>query len=71
MSDMARKGRAVAGITLGEANPNSKLTNADVLQIRASYRSGATSYRKLAKKFTVDPMTICHVVNQKIWKHVL
>lgn len=71
MRDMAAKGRKKKGFKRqpGEANGASKLTNDQVLRIRALREEGLT-YTNIAEKFGVD-MTLVHlIVKRKIWKHV-
>lgn len=78
MDDMIRKGRGVKGETQG----GSKLTEAQVLQIRELYKGDqqqgslrATDPDKpamyqLAEQFGVSPMTICRIIQRKTWKHL-
>ena len=56
----------------GENHPESKLTNADVLKIRAIYKARSKEYNqyKLAKMFNVDRSLIHLIVKRKSWKHV-
>lgn len=57
----------------GEARPNHKLTNTDVLEIRQIYVRGkhnSPNTYELARRYKVSPKTIQNVINNKIWKHV-
>ena len=54
----------------GEAVAGSKLTEANVKQIRALYAAGGTSYVKLAKQFGVGRTAIECVVKRWKWAHV-
>lgn len=54
----------------GEKQPNAKLTESKVRQIRDRYSAGGETYQSLADCFGVGVPTICHVVNKKTWAHV-
>jgi hypothetical protein len=66
MADMARKGRR-KGRFLGSDNPNAKLSEKDVAQIRA-LRSSGTSVRSLMKQFGMSDRNIYDIINGKLWK---
>lgn len=66
--DMDRKGRRHT--LKGEADPKSKLTEAQVRQIRTLYRPYEFSQFKLADIFGVSRTTIQSVLNGSNWKHV-
>jgi len=65
MADMSQKGRRTRGSTHGMA----KLTEADVVQIRALASSGET-LSALASRFGVHFGTISKVVIRRSWRHV-
>lgn len=67
MRDMASKGRA--GTSLGEANPCSKLTAAQVEAIRAAYASGDT-LKQVASRFCVHFTNVHSIVRRKTWAHL-
>lgn len=50
----------------GKENPNSKLCEQDIVNIRKSSLSG----RQLAKKYFVTPANISSIKSGKTWKHV-
>lgn len=52
---------------LGEACHNSKLTERQVLQIRALYRPGVYGYKRLGKEFGVTWNAIRSVVKKRSW----
>jgi hypothetical protein len=54
----------------GENSGNSKLTNAQVLEIRRLYKETKVSYRKLAEIFKVSFGNIGDIVNRRRWKHI-
>ena len=56
------------GARKGETNPKAKLTDDDVLQIRAL--KGLHRQRELVQIFGVSQTTISHVLNRKVWGHV-
>ena len=53
----------------GEKNPNSKLSERDVLDIRKSKEEGIT-HQELADKYKVTKTTISQIVNRKLWQHL-
>lgn len=64
MSDCKKKGRSAA--PRGEENPRSKLTERDVLEIRAS---GLTA-KMLAAKHGVSDTMIRSIKAKKAWRHI-
>ncbi len=62
-------GTAKRSYMFGENQTRSKLTDADVKQIRFKVFLGSSRY-ELAKEFGVDYRTICHVVNGVSWSHI-
>ena len=54
----------------GENHCWSKLTEVDVLSIRARYAAGSHSYRDIAAMYAVDPTTIYKIVLRKRWAHI-
>jgi hypothetical protein len=55
---------------IGEQQAQHKLTEADVLTIRAEYAEREISYRGLAKRFGVSATLIRYVIIRKNWKHI-
>lgn len=57
----------------GERHGRSKLTNRDVLEMRAAYRRArpGTSYLSLALLYDVEPSTVGAVVRGVTWRHLL
>ena len=77
---MTRKGRAATGTRngvfthadsrrRGEHHGNAKLTEAQVLEIRALHGSGVAQ-RQLARQFGVDRRSISFIVSGKYWTHI-
>lgn len=54
----------------GDAHALSKLTAAQVIEIRASYAAGLASQTQLAVRFGVHSVAICNAINRKTWKHI-
>ena len=56
----------------GESNPQSILTNSDVLYIRKKCvkRDKEFGVRALARKFNVDHSVISDIINRKLWTHI-
>lgn len=54
----------------GEQNGAHKLTEQQVLEIRAKYVRGVYGYMKLSTEYGVDPITIKAIVTQRTWKHI-
>lgn len=70
LADMQRKGRKVLGLTIGIANGNSKLTEADVREIRRLSAAGIGG-RKLAKMFGLkSKSSVRSIVKRLQWGHV-
>ena len=58
-------------LSAGELNPNSKLREAEILEIRRLASTGRLSQRNLAAIFRVGPPTINGIVTDKTWRHLL
>jgi len=71
VADMIHKGRRVMGPRRrGEEHPRARLTESQVLAIRAAHASGTASQRQLAREYGVDRRAIHQVVYRKTWIHV-
>lgn len=66
--DARDKGRGV--YPRGENDGNSKLTSAEVLEIRRLYSSGAYMQKDLAKRFAVSKQTISAIMTGIVWRHL-
>lgn len=55
----------------GENNPQCKLTDADIIDIRKSYSSGGITMRKLSERYNIAPQTVCNIIHAKRWKHLV
>lgn len=80
-ADMAHKGRAAKGTQNGKytkptntprgiGHYKAKLTEVDVLSIRASYAGGKTTTTALASQFGVTQALIWFIVKRRCWKHI-
>lgn len=67
MQDMVRKGRI--SNKAGEANPKSKLTEADVWDIHHLKEMGV-SIKSLAREFEVSTTCISYVLSGKSWNYI-
>lgn len=66
MRDAVARGRNVRG----ERQPQSKLTETQVLEIRSIYSEGGVTQQQLAQKYGVIQQAIQLVVARKGWKHI-
>lgn len=66
LRDAARKDR----MQFGEARPLARLTEADVVAIRARYSRGGVPQRVLAAEYGVCQMTISKAVRSETWRRV-
>ena len=66
MADKMSKGRHVYGVSKGAAHGGAKLTENDVLEIRASSDTGVS----LASRYGVSPTQISDIRNRRSWKHI-
>jgi hypothetical protein len=64
--DSMQKGRFIQGETCGQA----KLTEAQVLAIRADYVPYVVLQRQLAAKYGVSRRAVGHILKGATWKHI-
>lgn len=57
-------------IMKGEQHPNSKLKKEDVISIRADYKN-SIGLSELSARYNTPKSTICKVVYNQTWKHLL
>ena len=69
MRDMAVKGRAVGGVSLGENHGASVLTESDVIDIRKRRGEGQTR-SSIAAIFGISPGHVGDIAKRRIWSHV-
>lgn len=69
LRDCREKGRARGGSMPGEKNPNSKLTERQVKDIRNRYKQGGIYQRQLGAEFGVSQAQIGLIVNRKSWRN--
>lgn len=70
VQDMIDRGRARGGPPRGERNASSKLTEAQVVDIRNRYATGEVLQIELTKEFGVSQATISEIVRRRIWRHI-
>lgn len=68
--DKMAKGRWGGGISKGEQNGWSKLTEEEVIGIREEFAQGNISKSELGRKFKVSKVQISNIVNNKQWKYL-
>lgn len=72
MRDMVRKQRHATatnpGIRSGEKNPRSKLSKAQVAEIRSLYSTGMHTQVELAQVFGVRQNQISRIIRNELWK---
>lgn len=68
MDDMNKKGRG--NYVSGENNGQSKLTEKQVLEIRACYTGKWGEQSRLAEEYGVGQAIISSIINRKKWKHI-
>lgn len=66
--DKARKGRA--NPPFGEREPNHKLTEADVRQIRQRYAAGNVRQRDIAADYGISQRLVSLIVRREAWRHI-
>lgn len=55
----------------GTTNPLSRLTDEQIIEIRARFASGSASRRELAEEYETSRSNIEHIVSGRRWKHLL
>ena len=68
MRDSARKGRSRNCPLKGAANPQAKLCEAQVTEIRARYQKGIYGCKRLAREFGVSYQQIHNIVTNRSWQ---
>lgn len=66
VSDTDRHGTKIQG----ERSPMAVLTESAVREMRSKYRKGLYGYKRLAKEYGVNELTVYAVINRQTWKHV-
>lgn len=66
--DMVGKGRN--GAARGERSAMSRLTDAQVVEMRAMHATGRHAQAQLADRFGVGKSTVQAIVSKRTWKHV-
>jgi DNA-binding transcriptional regulator LsrR (DeoR family) len=54
----------------GEKNPNSKLTESQVQEIRKLYKTGSFTMIQLGEKFGMSRRSISAIISKDRWKHI-
>ena len=67
--DRAAKGRTRTGVRAGEFSATSKLTNAEVFEIRKMYAKGIFQ-KEIAKIYRITQSAVSRAVSGKRWGHI-
>jgi hypothetical protein len=54
----------------GEACGHAKITDADVIAIRARYAAGGISMKALGREYGISAPSVCLMVQRKTWTHI-
>jgi hypothetical protein len=65
-ADSARKARRPRG----SANPQSKLTESQVRDLRGRYAAGGCSQRALAADYGISPAMVSQITTRRYWRHI-
>jgi len=68
-ADMVVRGRSIASGICGERHGMAKLTESQVLEIRAAAESGAST-RSLAQIYRVSRNSVRNIVTRRNWSHI-
>ena len=68
MADKAAKGRAIR--RTGASNPNTRLTEAQVLEVRRLWPVTTLSQRELGELYGVKRQTITNIISRENWRHL-
>jgi hypothetical protein len=55
----------------GSLNGQARLTEQQVLEIRATYRGTLKHQKELAEKYEIRQSTVCDIVYERSWKHLI
>ena len=69
VKDLYKSGKMKAPEQKGADNPNAKLSEEDVREIRRKKEEGIT-HEELAKEYGVTKTTISQIYNRKLWSHI-
>ena len=68
MDDAIERGRQKA--KKGSENPNAKITEQDVVEIRRLYATSEMPGTKLAEKYGISQANVYEIIHRTAWKHV-
>lgn len=66
MQDRKARGR----YAIGSTHARTRLTEIQVLNIRADYVTGEYTYALLGKKYNVSKECIADIIRRRVWKHI-
>lgn len=70
MRDRVSRGKRHSLTQRGEGNGRSKLTEADVLEIRRLHASKEATYSEIIKKFKVAKSLVGRILSRESWSHI-
>jgi HNH endonuclease len=70
VADAINQGRHVSLKVRGESAGAHKLTESEVLAIRARHASGSVSFGQIARDYGMSPQSICNIIHRKTWVHI-
>jgi hypothetical protein len=65
-ADSARKARRPRG----SRNPAAKLTEGQVIDMRARYAVGGITHEQLAAEYGVSRALVSFILTRKVWRHI-
>jgi len=68
--DAVQKGRHKHAVLPGTLNPSAKLTESQVLEIRARHAAEGISGYRLAKEYGIHEKTAVQIIRGEKWKHL-
>lgn len=73
--DMARNGKSLKGRPIkrshhGEKNPNQKLSESEILEIRSTWLETKPTFASLGRKYGVTYVTIRRIIFRELWRQV-
>lgn len=68
--DMVSKNRQNGGSMPGDENPNSKLTEADVIEIRKLRNEDKLPLMEISQRFSISRSLVSQISHRTIWSHV-
>ena len=68
--DNMRDMRMWGNVVVGERQWRSKLSNADILNIRRIYKNGGYKYKDIGEMFSISANHASRIIRGEEWKHL-